>query len=129
MKRLAAHIGLRLSGDADLQQHPAVEGAFAHKMTAVIGQPDRVVRPHMNSVRPRILAFAPGAQEIAVAVEDADRVSAAAEGVDIVAPVDADGRDIGVEFITGRQFRPVLEDLVAEAVGSENDRHGEILRR
>ena len=44
VERLAAHEGLGLAGDAERHQHLAVERAFAHRVVAVIGQPDRVVR-------------------------------------------------------------------------------------
>ena len=62
VERLAAHIGRRLAGDTDLEQHLAVERAFAHKMAAVVGQVDRIVWTHMDAVSPRILAFAPRTQ-------------------------------------------------------------------
>jgi hypothetical protein len=75
-------------------------------------------------VRPQENALAPGAQEIAVAVEHAHRVGAAIEGVDIVVFVDADRRDIGVELVARRQFGPALGDLVAVAVRAQYDRHG-----
>ena len=108
VERLAAHIGRRLAGDADRQQHLAVEGALADRVVAVVGQPDRLVRRHVDAVRPREDALAPGAQQVAVAVEHEHRVLAAVEGVDVVVLVDADRRDIGVELHAGRQFRPIV---------------------
>jgi hypothetical protein len=47
----------------------------------------------MDAVRPRVLALAPGAQEIALAVEHHDRVLAPIEGIDIIFVVDSDRSD------------------------------------
>ena len=124
---VAAHIGSGFARDADGQQHPALERALADRVVAVIGQPQCIVGRYKDTVRPHKHALAPTPQEIAVAVEDAHRMLAAIERVYIVIPVDADRGDIGVEFIAGRQFRPILSDLVAIAIGSEYDRHGALL--
>jgi hypothetical protein len=122
MERLAAHIGRRLAGHAELEQHLAVERAFAHEMAAIVGQIDRIVRPHMNAVSPRIMALTPGAQKIALAIEHQDRVFAAVEDVDIVLGVDPDRPDL-LERPTVRQLRPILDDAVLEIAGANNDRH------
>jgi hypothetical protein len=95
VERLAAHEGFGLAGDAQRHQHLAVEGAFAHRVVAVIGQPDRIVRPYnMDAVRPVEDAFAPGPQQIAFGIEDGDRVLTAIEGIHPILPVDADRRAI-----------------------------------
>src|SRR5205085_3552331 len=86
-------------------------------MPAIVGQIDRIVRPHMDAVRARILAFAPGPQEVSVAVEHHDRVLAATEGIDIVLGVDADRGDL-LERPAVRQLRPVLDDAVLEVTGA-----------
>jgi hypothetical protein len=127
VKRFAAHIGGRFAGDADGQQDLAVQRALANGMVSVVGQPDRVVRRHEHAVRPRENALAPGAQQVALAVEHAHRMLTAIEGVDVVVLVDADRRDIGIELHAGRQFRPVVGNLIAIAVCSEHDRHGGFL--
>jgi hypothetical protein len=75
-------------------------------------------------VRSQEDALAPGAQQVAVAVEHAHRVLAAVEGVDVVVLVDSDRRDVGVELHARRQLRPAVVDLVAVAVGAQYDRHG-----
>ena len=90
MKRLAAHIGGGLAGDAELEQHLPVECDLAHKMAAVIGQEHRVVGGHMHAMRPWILALPTRAQEIAGSVEHHHRVLAAVEDIDVVVAVDAD---------------------------------------
>jgi hypothetical protein len=59
-------------------------------MPTVVGQEHRVVRGHMDTVRPRVLALAPRAQKVAVAIEHNHRVVAAVEDIDIVAGVDPD---------------------------------------
>ncbi len=107
-----------------VKQDLAVEGAVADRVVGVVGQPDRVVRRHEDAMRARIDPLAPGAQEVALAVEDAHRVLAAVEGIDVVVLVDPDGGNIGVEFHPRRQFRPAVMDLVAEAVRAQHDRHG-----
>src|SRR5262249_7534049 len=86
-------------------------------------QIDRVVRPHMDAVRPRILALSPGAQEIAVAVEHHHRMLSAAKGIDIVVLVDADRGDL-LERPAVRQFRPVLDDAVLVVAASADRRQG-----
>ena len=124
VERLAAHIRRGFAGDADGQQHLAVEGALANRVVAVVGQPERVVRRHVHAVRPHEDALAPRAQEIAVAVEHAHRVLAAVEGVNIVVLVDADRSDVGVEFHARRQLRPIVGHLVMIGVRSKYYRHG-----
>ena len=95
VERLAAHIGRRLAGNAELEQHlAAVQPAFADKMPAIIGQVDRLVWAHMDAMRPRVLPLAPGAQEVAVAVKHHHRVFAPVEAVDVVVIVDADCRHL-----------------------------------
>ncbi len=110
-----------------VEEHPSLEGAFAHGVVAVIGQKDRVVRGHVDAVRAVKHALAPRAQEMAVAVEHHHRVRAAAEGIDVVVPVDPDRGNVGVELPALGQLGPIVDDLVAEAVGSENDRHDVLL--
>ncbi len=124
MERLAAHIGRRLAGDADGQQPLTVEGALANRVIAVIGQPNRVVGRHVDTVRAHENVLTPRAQEVAFAIEHAHRVGAAVEGVDIVVFVDSDGGDVRVESPPLRQFGPIVDDLIPEAVRSEYYRHG-----
>jgi len=52
-------------------------------------------------------------------------VLAAVERIDIVILVDANRRDIGIELVAGRQFRPVVGDLIPKAARTEYDRHGD----
>src|SRR5215472_9126840 len=124
VKRLAAHIGGWFARNADGQQNLAVERALANRMVTIVGQPDRVVRGHMDTVRAHENALAPGPQEIAFAIKHAHRVPAAVEGVDVVVLVDPDRCDIGIEGPTFRQFGPVVDDLVSKAVRSQYYRHG-----
>src|SRR6266852_2371667 len=123
VERLAAQERRPLAGDPQRHQHLAVERAVPHRVVAVIGQPDRVVRRDMDAMRPAEHAFAPGAQEIAGFVEDRDRVVAAVEGVDIVMAVDAD-RGAIAEHDVVRDLRPILLDLEAPLAAAEPFRHG-----
>jgi hypothetical protein len=122
VERFAAHIRRRPAGNAELQEHLAVERAFADEMPAIIGQVNRFVRSHMDAMRPRILALTPGAQKITLAIEHHDRVFAAVEHIDIVLGVDPDRPDL-LERPAVRQFRPILDDAVLEIAGAHDDRH------
>ena len=62
------------------------ERAVADGVIAVVGQPQRVVGRHVDAVRAVEDPLAPGAQEVALAVEDDHRVRAAVERVDPVLP-------------------------------------------
>ena len=124
VERLAAHIGRGLARDADGEQHLAVERALANGMVAVVGQPDRIVRHHVDAVRAQEDALAPRAQKIAVPIEHAHRVLAAVEGIDVVVLVDADRRNIGVELHAGGELCPIVTDFIAIAVRSQYYRHG-----
>src|SRR5215469_17885276 len=116
---LTAHVERGLAGDAELKQDLAVERDLADKMAAVIGQEHRVVRRHMNAMRARILAFTPGAQKIAGAIEDHHRVFAAVEHVDVVVAVDANPADLLERPAVG-QLRPVGVDLVSKPPASDD---------
>ena len=97
------------------------DGWSFKEMAAVVGQVDRVVGAHMDAVGARILAFAPGAQKISLAVEHHHRVLAAPEGVDIVVLVDADrGHFLERPFVW--QFRPILDDPVFVVAVANDDR-------
>ena len=106
-------------GNADLQQYLAVQCAFAHGVVAVIGAIQRLVRADMQPVRPVEQVFAPGIQQVAVAVEHDHRVLAAIEDIDPVLRVDRHRRDI-LEGPAGRQFRPVgLHPVGVSAVADD----------
>src|SRR5215472_15388015 len=125
VERLAAHEGGRLARNADRQQHSAVERAMAHRMVAIVRQPDRVVERDMHAVRlamgPGEDAFAPGAQQIAVVVEYRNRMLAAIEGVDVILAVDPDSGAIAEHDLV-RELRPALLDLERPLAAAE--RHG-----
>ena len=122
VERLAGHIGLGLARDAEFKENLAVERTFSDEMPAVVGQIDRIVRPHMDAVRPRIEPLAPRSEEISVAVEHHDRMFAAIEAIDVVVLVDADRRDF-LERKSFGQFRPILDDLVLVVALADDNRH------
>src|SRR5580704_13962830 len=76
----------------------------------------------MDAVSARILALAPGSQEVSVAVEYHDRALATIEGIDVVLAVHADCRDL-LERPPVRQLRPVLDDPVLEVAGTDDLSH------
>src|SRR5271165_634561 len=119
VERLAAHIGRRFSGDAELEQHLAVERYLTDEVAAVIGQEHCVIRRHMDAVRTRILSLAPRAQETARPVEHHHRVLAAIENINIVVAVDADAADFLERPALG-QFRPIGINTVFEVTASDD---------
>src|ERR1700730_1501823 len=122
MERLAAHILCRLAGDADLEQHLAVERAFAHEMPAIISQIDRIIGSRMGAVRSWVLALPPRPKEIAIAVEDHDRMLAPAKGVDVVFRVYGDRRHL-LERPGVGQLCPILDDPILEVARTNDVRH------
>src|SRR6516164_4224902 len=122
---LAAHEGGRLPRNAERHQDAAIERAMAHRMVAIVRQPDRVIGRDMHAVRlamgPGKDAFAPGAQQVAIAVEYRNRMVAAIEGVDVILAVDPD-RGAIAEHDLVRDLRPALLDLERPFAAAE--RHG-----
>src|SRR6516225_4087459 len=121
VERLTRHVGRRLARHAELQQHLAVERDLAHEVPAIVGQEYRVVRRHVDAMRPRILPFAPRAQKIALAVEDHHWVLAAIEDVDVVLAVDADPADFFERPAIG-ELRPIGVDLISIVAAAHNHR-------
>ena len=122
---LAAEERRRFAGNADLEQHLAVERALAHGVVAVVGAIDGVVWPHVDAVRAMESALAPRFDEVALAVEHDHRVLAAVEDVDAVLAVDADGSRIA-ELPTIRQLGPILGRLVGELSLAQDHSHGRL---
>src|SRR5262252_2240053 len=88
-------------------------------MAAIVGQEERIVGCHMDTVRPWILPLAPGAQKIALPIEHHHRVLAAVEHVDAILAVDPDGGDL-LERPPVGQFCPGGVDAVFELVASHD---------
>ena len=91
-------------------------------MRAVVGAEDRVVGHHVHAVRAREHAFAPRAQEVALAVEHDHRMLAAVERIDVVVAVDADGGDL-VERPSIGEPAPAFLDTIPVLAGPQNDGH------
>ncbi len=123
MEGLAAHVRRRLAGDAEGQQHLAVERAVPDGVVAVVGQPQGLVGRHVDAVGAMKDTFAPGAQEVAVAIQHDHRVLAPIECVDAILLVDPDRGDVGVELLPRRQLRPAVDDLVPIGARAQDDRH------
>jgi hypothetical protein len=111
VERLAAHIRRRPARNPECQQHLALERALPDRVVGIVGQPDRVVRPHVQPVRAREHPLAPGPDKIAVPIEHDHRVLAAVEHIDPVLPVRPDPADL-LEPPTRRQLAPPLDRLV-----------------
>src|SRR5215813_531783 len=126
VERLAAHEGGRLPRNAKRHQDAAIERAMAHRMVAIVREPDRVVRRYMHAVRlamgPGKEAFTPGAQQIAIVVEYGDRMLAAIEGIDNVLAVHPDCGAIPKRDLV-RDFGPVFLDLERPFAVAEPLRH------
>jgi hypothetical protein len=91
-------------------------------VAAVVGQVEDVVGVDVQAVRARVLALAPGAQEVARAVEHDHGVLAAIEHVDVVLAV-AGHRGGVLEPPALGELRPVLHHAVAVLTAPKNDRH------
>ena len=122
MERLAAHEGRGLAGHADGELDLAGGRAPAHGVVAVVGAIERVVAVDVQAVRAVEHALAPGAQEIALAVEHHHGVLAAVEDVDLVLAVDGDGGDV-LEGPAVGQLGPVLHHAIAMLAAAQYDRH------
>ena len=61
MKRLPAHEGCRLAGNAQRQQHLSFQRALADGVIAIVGQKDRLIGTYSCAVRPLKNTVAPGA--------------------------------------------------------------------
>ena len=86
---VAAHERRRLAADAKGEDDGAVQLTLAHRVVAVVGQVDAVVRPHRYAVGPGVHTLAPGPEEIAVLIKDDHGVFAPVENVDVVLGVHA----------------------------------------
>ena len=89
-------------------------------MVAVVGAVERVVAVDVDAVRAAEQAFAPGAQEVAVAVEHHHRMLAAVEDVDAVLAVDGDRRDVA-ELPAVGQLGPVLDHAITMLAAAQDD--------
>ena len=120
VERLAAVFLGGLVRRADLQQHLAVKRAFAHRVVAVVGAVNRVVRPHVNAMRPLECTLAPGLYEIAFAVEHDHGMRTAIEDVDVVLSIATDRRHI-TECPTRGQIAPAFFDAKGEVAAADDD--------
>ena len=122
MKRQTTHIGRRRPRRAELQQHTAPGGAFAHHMPTVVGQIQRVIDVNMQAVWTRILTLTPGAQKVAIPIKHDHRMRATVKNVDLIPTVGADRGNVTKLPAIG-QFRPVFDHLVTMLTSAQNDGH------
>src|SRR5437762_3968863 len=92
---LALPLGRRLVGTAQRHEELPVEGEFLHRMQTVVDAIHQIVGADMNAVSTVAeQAFAPGAEEIALAVEHDYRMLAAVEHIDVVLRIDRDAGNL-----------------------------------
>ena len=121
---LASPLGGWLVIGAEGHEELAVGVVFADDVQAVVDAEDGVVGGDVDAVGTGAeLAFAPSAQEVAVAVEDDDGVLAAVEEVDIVLGVDGDTGDIDEAPVVG-DLGPVVDELKSQGAGTYGGGHG-----
>ena len=128
VERLAAQERRGLVGHADGQQHLALGGDLADRVVAVVGAVEVVVAVDMDAVGAAEQAFAPRAQEVAVAVEHHHRMLAAIEDIDAVLAVDRHRRDVA-ELPAVGQLGPVLDHAITMLAASEDYGHVTLLTR
>ena len=122
VERQAAHVGRRLPGDADLEQHLAVGRALAHEVAGVVGAIQDVVGVDVQPVGAREGPFSPRGQEVAVRVEDDHRVLAAVEHEHPIPAVDRNRGDV-LQLPPFGQLRPVLHHAVAVLAAPQDRCH------
>src|SRR5215470_421871 len=92
---IALPFGGRIIGAAQGHEQLAVQGKFLHCVDAIIHTVDHIIRADMDAVRTGAEhALAPGAQEVAVAIEDNYRMLAAIEDVYVVLRVHCDASHV-----------------------------------
>src|ERR1700722_4828738 len=95
-------------------------------MVAIVGAVERVVAVDVDAVGAAEQAFAPRAQELAVAVEHHHGMLAAVEDIDMVFAVDGDRRHVA-ELPAVGQLRPVLDHAITMFAASKDYRHCSLL--
>src|SRR6266511_3918112 len=121
IKRFAALIGRRLSRNSDRQKNFSIQGAFADRVIAVIGQKNRLLRSDGRAVRPLENAVPPRPQQITIAVEDDHWMFAAGETIDLIFVIHGHGGD----FMKGpivRQLSPAFDHFVTVLTAVAVDR-------
>src|SRR5215475_6122208 len=97
IKRDTAKALGRLIGRANGKQELALRGELADRVVAVISTVDGVVRADMDGMGPAgEEPFTPRTQEIALTIENDNRMLAACDQVDIVLGVDIDPRHFDI---------------------------------
>src|SRR5262245_40082497 len=98
----------------------AVQCELADSMVAVVDTPDRVIRGDVNAVRPDEISLAPRLDELAVAVEDDNRVLTPVEHVHVILAVRRYRDDFSITPAS-RQLFPFRKGFVAELAAADDD--------
>ena len=118
----------RSARHADFKQELAVERALADGVIPVVGAIDRLIRPDMQPMGTHKEIMTPSAEHIAMSIQDDDRIIAAREQVDIVAPIDRYGGDVA-QLHLARDFGPVVARLVSQFAVCEDHARAPSARR
>src|SRR6516162_5228698 len=111
IERLAALIGCGFSWNADRHQDFSVEGALPNRVIAVVRQKNRLIVTHGCAMGSFENAIAPRAEEVAIAIEDDDRMFATGEAVDLVLSIDCNGCHF-MKSPSVRQRPPVFDHFI-----------------
>ena len=122
IERLAALIRRSFSGHADGEKNFSIERALAHRVIAVVGEKNRVVGADGRAVRALENPVAPGAQKIAIAVEDDHRMLAAGKTVNLILLIDRHRGNFVKRPFVG-QLAPAFDHFVTIIAASEYDAH------
>src|SRR6266487_278213 len=125
---LAALEGGGLVGVTDGQEMLALRSELPHGVLEIVGEPHGSVGIDGDAVGAPHLSFAPGAEELAVTIEDDDGVLAPREAEDVVLGVDGDARDLD-EVPPLRQLAPALDRLEVHQEDSSKARSMRSKRR
>jgi hypothetical protein len=104
----------------------SVQGAFAHRVIAVVGEKYRIFGTDGCAVRALKHPIAPRAEKVAVAVEDDHRVFAAGEAIKLVFVIDCHRSDFVKSPVIG-QFSKTFDDFISILSASQYDTHCSLL--
>src|SRR5262245_41477945 len=98
----------RIIGTAQGHEELAIQGKLLHRMDAIIHTIDHIIRADMDAVRTGAEhALAPGAQEVAVTIEDNHWMLAAVKDVHVILGVHCDASHID-ELPARRELFPIF---------------------
>jgi hypothetical protein len=122
VERLAALIRRALTGNADSREHFSIESAFAHRVIAVIGEKNRIVRPDCGAVCAFENTLTPGTQIITLTIENDDRMLSPGKTINTIVSIHGNAGHF-FEFPIAGQLAPFFDDLETVFTAAQNHRH------